>query len=205
MEPTLRRLAMTVKQGLYDPAYEHDACGIGFVANIHGARSRDIVEKSLQLLVNLSHRSAVAADSCTGDGAGILIQVPHLFLRRVCAPAEISLPDAGSYGVGMVFLPSSRAERAACERLIESTIAAEGCSVLGWRDVPVDDSALSTPTRRSRPVIRQVFVATMGVARDLDADSAFEITLYVIRRRIEAALRAMPGGSNCYVASLSSR
>ncbi|HEV7388826.1 MAG TPA: glutamate synthase large subunit, partial [Gemmatimonadaceae bacterium] len=196
---------MTAKQGLYDPAYEHDACGIGFVANIHGVRSRDIVEKSLQLLVNLSHRSAVAADSCTGDGAGVLLQVPHAFLRRVCAPGGISLPDAGSYGVGMVFLPSSRAERAACERLIESQVVGEGCTVLGWRDVPVNDAVLSAPTRSSRPVIRQIFVATMGVSRDLDADSAFEITLYVIRRRIEAALRTMPGGSNCYIASLSSR
>ncbi|MFL5508243.1 MAG: glutamate synthase central domain-containing protein, partial [Gemmatimonadaceae bacterium] len=196
---------MTAKQGLYDPAYEHDACGIGFVANIHGVRSRDIVEKSLQLLVNLSHRSAVAADSCTGDGAGVLIQVPHAFFRRVCPPWGIGLPDAGSYGVGMVFLPSSRTERAACMRLIESTVVAEGCTVLGWRDVPVDDAVLATATRRSRPVIRQIFVSTMGVARDLDADSAFEITLYVIRRRIESALRMMPGGSDCYIASLSSR
>jgi len=198
-------MAMTAKQGLYDPAYEHDACGIGFVANIHGVRSRDIVEKSLQLLVNLSHRSAVAADSCTGDGAGVLIQVPHAFFRRVCPPWGIGLPDAGSYGVGMVFLPSSRTERAACMRLIESTVVAEGCTVLGWRDVPVDDAVLATATRRSRPVIRQIFVSTMGVARDLDADSAFEITLYVIRRRIESALRMMPGGSDCYIASLSSR
>src|SRR4051794_27338427 len=196
---------MAAKQGLYDPAYEHDACGIGFVANIHGVRSRDIVEKSLQLLVNLSHRSAVAADSCTGDGAGVLIQVPHAFFRRVCSPWGIGLPDAGSYGVGMVFLPSSRTERAACMRLIESTVVAEGCTVLGWRDVPVDDAVLATATRRSRPVIRQIFVSTMGVARDLDADSAFEITLYVIRRRIESALRMMPGGSDCYIASLSSR
>src|SRR6267143_1219238 len=90
---------MTEKQGLYDPAYEHDACGIGFVAQIHGVRSRDVVEKSLELLRNLSHRSAVAADACTGDGAGILLQVPHSFLRRVCGPAGIFLPDAGSYGV----------------------------------------------------------------------------------------------------------
>src|SRR6059058_6200467 len=196
---------MTGKQGLYDPAYEHDACGIGFVANIHGVRSRDIVEKSLQILVNLSHRSAVAADSCTGDGAGVLIQIPHAFLRRVCAPWGIALPDPGSYGVGMVFLPSSRAERAESMRLIESAVVAEGCTVLGWRDVPVDDGVLATATRRSRPVIRQIFVSTMGVARDLDADSAFEITLYVIRRRIESALRMMAGGSDCYIASLSSR
>ncbi len=135
-------MRMTEKQGLYDPAYEHDACGIGFVAHIHGVRSRDVVEKSLQLLQNLSHRSAVAADACTGDGAGVLLQVPHVFLSRVCSAEGISLPDAGSYGVGMMFLPSGRAARAACERVIEGCITDEGCSVLGWRDVPVEDAVL---------------------------------------------------------------
>jgi glutamate synthase (NADPH) large chain len=196
---------MTEKQGLYDPAYEHDACGIGFVAQIHGVRSRDVVEKSLQLLENLSHRSAVAADACTGDGAGILVQVPHLFLRKVCAPAGISLPDAGSYGIGMVFLPSRPTDRAACERIIEKVIADEGCAVLGWRDVPVDDGVLSVPTRRARPAMRQVFVAKMGVTRDIDSNYAFEITLYIIRRRIEAALRENSKARDCYLASFSSR
>ncbi|HMG12054.1 MAG TPA: glutamate synthase central domain-containing protein, partial [Gemmatimonadaceae bacterium] len=200
---------MTEKQGLYDPAYEHDACGIGFVAHIHGVRSRDVVEKSLELLHNLSHRSAVAADACTGDGAGILLQVPHAFLRRVCGPLGISLPDAGSYGVGMILLPSRRADRLICERLIESAVAEEGCSVLGWRDVPVDESVLSGPTRRGRPAMRQIFVAQMGVGqlgggREVDTSSSFEISLYVIRRRIEAVLREIPG-SDCYVASFSSR
>ena len=196
---------MTEKQGLYDPAYEHDACGIGFVAHIHGVRSRDVVEKSLELLRNLSHRSAVAADACTGDGAGILLQVPHSFLRRVCGPAGISLPDAGSYGVGMLFLPSNRADRLVCERMVEVSVREEGCSVLGWRDVPVDDSMLSGPTRRSRPVVRQVFVARMGVGREVDTNTDFEVTLYVIRRKIEAALRQMAGGNDCYAASFSSR
>src|SRR5688572_2051230 len=146
---------MTEKQGLYDPAYEHDACGIGFVAHIHGVRSRNVVAKSLEVLHNLSHRSAVAADACTSDGAGILLQVPHAFLRRVCGIAGISLPDAGSYGVGMLFLPSHRASRLACERIVEAVVTDEGCSVLGWRDVPVDDAVLSVPTRRTRPAVRQ--------------------------------------------------
>ena len=192
-------------QGLYDPAYEHEACGIGFVAHIHGVRSRGVVEKSLALLQNLSHRSAVAADACTGDGAGILIQVPHAFLKRVCVHEGIALPDAGTYGVGTVFLPSRRAGRLACERAVEAAVAQEGCAVLGWRDVPVDDSVLSGPTRRARPTIRQIFVGRMGVARDVGTNSSFEVTLYVIRRRIEAALRMIPGGSDCYVASFSSR
>ncbi|MEP6551719.1 MAG: glutamate synthase central domain-containing protein, partial [Gemmatimonadales bacterium] len=193
------------RQGLYDPAYEHDACGIGFVAHIHGVRSRDVVEKSLRLLVNLSHRSAVAADSCTGDGAGILLQVPHAFLRRVCTPLGISLPDAGSYGVGMLFLPSRPTDRLACERMVEKTITEEGCSVLGWRDVPVEDDVLSGPTRRARPVMRQIFVARKGVDREVDTNSSFEVTLYVIRRKVEAALRKMQAGANAYVASFSSR
>src|SRR5256714_4011055 len=196
---------MTAKQGLYDPAYEHDACGVGFVAHVHGVRSRDVVEKSLQLLQNLSHRSAVAADACTGDGAGILLQVPHIFLRRACGFAGISLPEAGSYGVGMVFLPSRAAERRWCERVIQKTISEEGYSVLGWRDVPVDDAVLSSTTRRARPVIRQVYVARMFVDREVDAGSSFEVALYIIRRKIEAALRAMPAGNDCYFASFSSR
>ncbi|MGH7652764.1 MAG: glutamate synthase large subunit [Gemmatimonadaceae bacterium] len=196
---------MTEKQGLYDPAYEHDACGIGFVASIHGVRSRDVVDKSLLLLENLSHRSAVAADACTGDGAGILLQLPHTFLRRVCTPLGIALPDAGSYGMGMLFLPSRRASRAACERIVDTIVSEEGCSVLGWRDVPVDDTVLSAPTRRARPVMRQIFVARMGVGLEVDTNSSFEVTLYVIRRRIEAALRQSPHASDCYVASFSSR
>jgi glutamate synthase domain-containing protein 2/glutamate synthase domain-containing protein 1/glutamate synthase domain-containing protein 3 len=196
---------MTAKQGLYDPAYEHDACGIGFVAHIHGVRSRDIVAKSLQLLVNLSHRSAVAGDGCTGDGAGILLQVPHIFLRRACGFAGIPLTDAGTYGVGMAFLPSRASARASCERLIEQTIAGEGYSTLGWRDVPVDDSVLSSSTKRDRPVIRQIFVTRLFVDRDLASDSAFEVALYTIRRKIEAALRATPDGADCYFASFSSR
>ncbi|HMI48376.1 MAG TPA: glutamate synthase central domain-containing protein, partial [Gemmatimonadaceae bacterium] len=195
---------MTGRQGLYDPAYEHDACGIGFVAHIHGVRSRDVIEKSLTVLDNLTHRSAVGADACTGDGAGILIQVPHSFLRRVCGPLGISLPDAGSYGIGNLFLPSRRADRLICERMVEAAVAEEGCTVLGWRDVPVDDSVLSGPTRRGRPAMRQIFVTQMGLGREVDTASAFEVSLYVIRRRIEAALRAVQG-SDCYVASFSSR
>src|SRR5688500_12248141 len=192
---------MTERQGLYDPAYEHDACGIGFIAHIHGVRSRDVVEKSLELLDNLSHRSAVAADACTGDGAGILLQLPHAFMRRVCGVAGISLPDAGSYGVGNLFLPSRRADRLVCERIVEAAVADEGCTVLGWRDVPVEAAVLSVPTRQRRPTMRQIFVARMGVGREVDTNSSFEVLLYLIRRRIEAALRESPSGSNCYFAS----
>lgn len=180
-------------------------CGIGFVAQIHGARSRDVVEKALVLLENLSHRSAVAADSCTGDGAGILVQVPHAFLRHECCTIGISLPDAESYGVGMLFLPSRDCDRLACQQIVEASAAEEGCSVLGWRDVPIDDGVLSDKALQARPVIRQVFVARRGLTREADTNSKFEVTLYLIRRRIEAALRLNQQDDKCYVASLSSR
>jgi glutamate synthase domain-containing protein 1 len=126
-------------------------------------------------------------------------------MRRVCGVAGISLPDAGSYGVGNLFLPSRRSDRQVCERIVEAAVADEGCTVLGWRDVPVEEDVLSVPTRRRRPAMRQIFVARMGVGREVDTNSAFEVLLYLIRRRIEAALRESPSGSSCYVASFSSR
>ncbi|HPG61865.1 MAG TPA: hypothetical protein PK586_07640, partial [Casimicrobium sp.] len=120
-------------QGLYDPKHEHDACGMGFVANIKGRKSHDIVEKGLKVLENLTHRGAVGADKLQGDGAGILIQIPDTFFRRECGKLKITLPAVGQYGVGMVFLPQEPASRMACEQEIERAIAAEGQVLLGWR------------------------------------------------------------------------
>ena len=185
--------------GLYDPAYEHDGCGIGFIAQIHGVRSHDVVRDALQLLDNLSHRSAVGCDPCTGDGAGILLQIPHAFLWNACRELGISLPESGNYGVGMIFLPFDAGERVRCERLVEGAVADAGCRLLGWRDVPTDVAALGAIARGSCPVIRQLFVSPGGVALDVDDPMAFERTLYLVRKRIE---RAAP---LCYVASLSSR
>src|SRR5918912_1144731 len=184
------------RQGLYDPRNERDACGIGFVAHIGGARSHDIVRKGLELLDNLSHRGAVGCDPCTGDGAGVLLQVPRAFLERACADAGLELPANGAYGVGMVFLPREPAERRACELLAEQTVAEEGGRFLGWRDVPTDDSALGQVARESMPVIRQLFIARDGLS-----EGAFERRLYVIRRQLENAIGHRDG---FYVASLSS-
>ncbi|HWE43745.1 MAG TPA: hypothetical protein VG432_14660, partial [Gemmatimonadaceae bacterium] len=186
--------------GLYDPAYEHDGCGIGFIAQIHGVRSHDVVRDALQLLDNLSHRSAVGCDPCTGDGAGILLQIPHAFLWNACRAHGVSLPESGTYGVGMLFLPADADERARAESVVEDAVAASGCRVLGWRDVPVDRDASGAIARGSCPAIRQLFVAPAGVRLDVDDPMAFERTLYIIRKRIE---RAAP--PDCYVASLSSR
>src|SRR6187401_587802 len=129
-------------QGLYDPRYEHDACGVGFVAHIKGHRSHDIVEKGLTILNNLRHRGATGADPLHGDGAGLLVQIPDTFFREEMARQGVKLPKAGAYGVGMVFLPRNPAARAACVREIERAIVNEGQTLLGWREVPVDDTSL---------------------------------------------------------------
>ena len=146
-------------QGLYDPRNERDACGFGFVADIQGRKSHDIVEKALTVLVNLEHRGAVGAEKNTGDGAGILFQTPHDFLTRECTTLGITLPKPGAYAAGMVFLPPNPEGRAACERIFEETVTSEGQQLLGWRDVPTDNHSLSPTARASQPVIRQVFVA----------------------------------------------
>ncbi len=198
---------MPAAQGLYDPAYEHDACGIGFVAHLRGERSREIVQSALQLMVNLAHRSALGGDAETGDGAGMLLQLPHASLRTACRALGIALPDAGHYGVGMMFLPTNQEERRAAERLIERCVAEHGCQLLGWRDVPTDDSQIGGEARRTRPAIRQLFVSPIALRLETDDTSAFERTLYILRRAIERAVRAAApsGGEGTYIASLSSR
>jgi glutamate synthase domain-containing protein 2/glutamate synthase domain-containing protein 1/glutamate synthase domain-containing protein 3 len=195
------------RQGLYDPADEHDACGMGFVAHLHGARSREVVDDALRVLCNLAHRGATGADAGTGDGAGILLQIPHAFLRRECTALGVRLPEAGDYGVGMVFLPQDARRRRACERLIADAVAAAGCRVLGWRDVPTDARHAGEQARRAQPVIRQLFVTRTTVPLVADDGASLDRTLYVIRKRIERAVQALsgPGQADCYIASLSSR
>ncbi|HEX7403275.1 MAG TPA: glutamate synthase large subunit [Usitatibacter sp.] len=192
------------KQGLYDPRREHDACGVGFVAHIKGRKSHDIVEKGLTILNNLRHRGATGADPLHGDGAGLLVQIPDTFFREEMAKQNVKLPKAGAYGVGMVFLPRNPAARAACVREIERAIANEDQALLGWREVPVDDTSLGVTARSTMPTIRQVFV---GAGRgQLDRD-AFERKLYVIRKSLGHAIRAL-GLSNAgdfYVPSFSHR
>ena len=195
---------LPVQQGLYDPRQERDACGVGFVAHIKGKQSHDMVRQGLQILVNLTHRGAVGADPLAGDGAGILIQVPDAFLRLSCSAQGVNLPGVGEYGVGMIFLPRDTAARAACEHAIAEKIAAEGQTLLGWRDVPVDNTSLGESVKTVEPVVRQVFIGRGALC--LDADS-FERKLFVIRKTAEHAVRKLPGelGRGFYIPSLSAR
>jgi glutamate synthase (NADPH/NADH) large chain len=195
---------LPVQQGLYDPRQEHDACGVGFVAHIKGKPSHDMVRQGLNILENLTHRGAVGADPLAGDGAGILIQVPDEFLRKRCAGQGVTLPPAGEYGVGMLFLPRDAAARKACEKVVAAKIAAEGQKLLGWRDVPVDNSSLGESVKAVEPVVRQVFIARGKNCPDADS---FERKLFVIRKITEHAVRglAKQQGRGFYIPSLSAR
>ncbi len=163
-------------QGLYDPSHEHDACGVGFVANVNGAASHTIVERGLRILQNLTHRGACGCDPSTGDGAGILVQIPDAFLRAACEPLDIVLPPRGEYGVGMVFLPEQIEERNECLELFEKVVREEGQRLLGWRRVPVDETKCGDLARRVMPEIRQIFI---GRGRDVTDQAALERKLYV--------------------------
>ncbi len=192
--------ALPPKHGLYDPANEHDACGVGFVADIKGRKSHRIIEQGLEILENLTHRGAVGADPLAGDGAGLLMQIPDQFLRE---ESGVELPAVGEYGVGMVFLPRSEAARKLCEDKIAYYIASEGQKFLGWRDVPVDNSGLGESVKASEPVIRQVFIGRGSNCGDQDA---FERKLFVIRKQIENEIREHCADcSGFYIPSLSSR
>ena len=191
-------------QGLYDPRNEHDACGVGFVANVKGKKGHAIVEQGLQILRNLTHRGAVGADPLAGDGAGILIQIPDRFLREELAQQKITLPPVGQYGVGMVFLPKEPASRFACEYEIERAIKDEGQVLLGWRDVPVDNACLGESVKRIEPVIRQVFIGRGGGVTVTDA---LERKLYIIRKSSGHAIQALKleHSKEFYVPSMSAR
>jgi glutamate synthase domain-containing protein 2/glutamate synthase domain-containing protein 1/glutamate synthase domain-containing protein 3 len=168
-------------QGLYDPRHEHDACGIGFVANISGEKSHDIILKGIEILINLTHRGACGCDPQTGDGAGVLIQIPHAFFEGECSRLGFPLPSPGEYGVGMVFLPVEPHERMSCEAILEEIVRDEGLSVLGWRDTPVNANTIGRLARSTQPYIEQLFVKR---AYGMDAD-ALERKLYIIRKRTE--------------------
>jgi len=191
--------------GLYDPANEHDACGVGFVAHIKGQKSHAIVSNALKILENLDHRGAVGADKLMGDGAGILIQLPDALYREDMAKQGITLPPAGEYGMGMVFLPKEHASRMACEQEMERAIKAEGQVFLGWRDVPVDrDMPMSPTVREKEPILRQVFI---GRGNDVIVQDALERKLYVIRKTASAAIQnlQLKHSHEYYVPSMSSR
>jgi glutamate synthase (NADPH/NADH) large chain len=193
------------REGLYAAGYEHDACGVGFVAHIKGQRSYQIIEQGLQILANLDHRGAVGADKLMGDGAGILIQIPDDYYRSEMAALGIDLPPPGEYGVGMIFLPKEHASRLACEQELARAVKAEGQILLGWRDVPVDrEMPMSPAVRNKEPVIRQIFI---GRGPDVIVPDALERKLYVIRKTASAAIQALKltHSREYYVPSMSCR
>jgi glutamate synthase (ferredoxin) len=190
------------KQGLYDPQFEHDACGVGFIVHMKGKKSHEIVEQALTILLNLDHRGACGCEANTGDGAGILMQVPHKFLKKVAATQNITLPEAGQYGVGMIYSSPDPATREKSQQIFEQIVAEEGQEVLGWRDVPTDNSSLGNTAKSSEPFMRQVFIKR---APDFVDDLAFERKLYVIRKRSHTAIRAPHIDPYWYPSSLSCR
>jgi glutamate synthase (ferredoxin) len=196
-------LTRPAAQGLYDPAYEHDACGVGFVVHIKGRKSHAIVEQALTILKNLLHRGACGCEENTGDGVGILIQMPHAFLKRVCGERGLDLPAAGHYGCGLIFLPRDPAQLQWCQQQFETIIREEKQKFLGWRDVPTNDAEVGPTARACEPAFKQIFI---GRASDLD-DLAFERRLYIIRRRIENAIRTSTLSEKelFYIPSLSAR
>jgi glutamate synthase (NADPH/NADH) large chain len=194
-------MAMEPGQCLYDARYEHDACGVGFVANLDGAQSHEIVARGIRVLANLLHRGATGGDEQTGDGAGILVQVPDEFLRRECAALGMSLPAAGRYGVGMLFLPRDRALAEECRSIFAEAACAEGLPLIGWREVPTDVSVLGAKAGAECPVVAQGLVDGSQVT-----NGSLERRLYVLRRLVERRVAERGGGGdNFYIPSLSSR
>ena len=192
------------QQGLYHPAYEHESCGIGFVVDIYGRKSRKLIDDALQVLAHLNHRGARGSEPNTGDGAGALIQIPHAALQLLAREAGTALPEAGAYGVGMCFLPADADLRRQVLSLTEAVVAEYGQTLLGWRDVPTDPSSLGRTARSVQPHISQLFV---GRGRGMDDDQTFERRLYVIRKVLENRVRqSLPRTrEQFYIASMSHR
>jgi glutamate synthase (ferredoxin) len=189
-------------QGLYNPQFEHDACGVGFIVHMKGQKSHEIVEQALTILVNLDHRGACGCETNTGDGAGILMQVPHKFLKKVAAAENITLPEAGQYGVGMVYTSPDAKARAQGQQVFEQIAAEEGLKVLGWRDVPTNNSPIGNTAKSSEPFMRQVFIARSPSLAD---DLSFDRKLFVIRKRSHNAIRVTGIDPFWYPSSLSCR
>ena len=192
------------KQGLYDPAYERDSCGVGFVVNIKGAKSHEVIKQGLTVLNNLSHRGAQGADPKTGDGAGVLIQLPHEFFKAELRKTKIDLPEAGAYAVGMVFLPASPKGREFCVSLFERFTQEEDLKILAWRDVPVESRHIGHTAQEVEPLVKQVFLLKPSSVKDA---ASFECKLYLLRRVIEKEITAssLPDKKSFYISSLSSR
>jgi glutamate synthase (ferredoxin) len=180
------RLGPPPKQGLYDPQFEHDACGVGFVVDIKGRKSHRILQQAIEILKNLDHRGASGSEVNTGDGAGVLMQMPHAFLKEACKKSRIQLPEPGQYACGLVFMPRNPTMRRRLEERFEHIVQSEGLSVLGWRTVPTRNASLGETAKVSEPSIRQVFI---GRSNEIGDDLAFERRLYVVRKRGYSEIR----------------
>jgi glutamate synthase (ferredoxin) len=193
------------KQGLYDPRFEHDACGVGFVVNMKGKKSHDILRHGIQILLNLDHRGACGCEPNTGDGAGVLFQIPHRFFQKVAKEHDFELPAPGRYGVAMIYMTKKTDDRHHCERIFERVVREEGQSVLGWRTVPTDNSMLGATARSAEPFIRQCFIGRN--ARKARDEQAFERKLFIIRKRALTEIRnsGERGTQWWYVPSISCR
>jgi len=192
------------KQGLYDPQFEHDNCGFGFVCNVDNKKTNDIVTKGIQVLKRLSHRGATGADPKTGDGAGILIQIPHEFLKSECEKKGVCLPDAGWYGMGLVFLPIGKSERQYCENVLIEAAKIFGLDFIGWRDVPVNDAMLGQAAKDTEPVIKNIFLKRPeGIKTEIE----FERKLYLVRKHAESEVRgsSLKQKTFFYITNLSCR
>jgi len=198
----MKTIGLPKKQGLYDPQFEHDACGVGFVTNIKGKKSHEIVQQGLTVLANLDHRGAVGSEHNTGDGAGILIQMPDAFFRSVCPPLDIDLPQPGHYGVAMLFMSPVATERSAAKHVFLRILAEEGLTLIGWRDVPTDNSSLGETAKAGEPLVRQLFFKRDDTFADEDA---FNRKLYVVNQRAIHEIRDAEVDPYWYIASISSR
>src|SRR6201997_4742435 len=178
-------MALEAQQGLYDPRHEHDACGVGFVANIKGRKSHEVIACGLEILINLNHRGAVGADPLVGDGAGCLIQIPDALYRDWATKAGLELPEPGHYGVAMCFLPQEEAARELAVGQFEHFIRVEGQQLIGWRDVPFDTTGLGQAVLAEMPVIRQAIVGRGAATKDQDA---FERKILAIRKQTQNPL-----------------
>lgn len=189
-----------IAQGLYHPDQEHEACGIGMIANIDGRKSHSIVQNAVNILCNLEHRGGQSSDTSTGDGAGILTQIPHRFFLKQCEKEGIALPDEGKYGIGMIFMPQDYDLRMKAKEIIQRIVEEEGQESLGWRPVPVNDSFVGNVAAKTKPVIRQIFI---GASAELETRMDLERRLYIIRKRIEQEMGGLEEFKDVYFSSLS--
>ena len=198
----MKNIGPPKKQGLYDPQFEHEACGVGFVVNMKGKKSHEIVRQALTVLVNLDHRGATGCEPNTGDGAGILMQMPDSFLRKACAPLGFELPAPFQYGVAMIFTSPDAPERNSARHILEKILREEQVEIIGWRDVPTDNSSLGNTAKSGEPLVRQLFLKHPENCAD---EQAFNRKLYIINQRATSEIRRAGVDEYWYVSSISTR